>query len=79
MGATFSRKQESDSDDYSYKFLVAHKKDPQALADGFQKFADMEKEYGTDKSIVAKMSASHPDSEKRVKRVEEKIKKDAKK
>lgn len=79
MGASFSRKQESDSDDYSYKFLVAHKKDPQALADGFQKFADMEKEYGTDKSIVSKMSSSHPDSEKRVKRVEEKIKKDAKK
>lgn len=79
MGASFSRKQETDSDDYSYKFLVANGKNPQALADGFQKFADMEKEYGTDKSLGAKMSSSHPDSEKRVKRVEEKIKKDAKK
>ncbi|MDM1043612.1 M48 family metallopeptidase [Myroides sp. 1354] len=79
MSASFSRKQETDSDDYSYKFLVANGKNPQALADGFQKFADMEKEYGADKSLGAKMSSSHPDSEKRVKRVEDKIKKGDKK
>ncbi|MEC4113710.1 M48 family metallopeptidase [Myroides pelagicus] len=79
FGASFSRKQETDSDDYSYAFLVANGKNPQALADGFQKFADMEKEYGADKSLGAKMSSSHPDSEKRVKRVEDKIKKSAKK
>ncbi|MGG5507002.1 MULTISPECIES: M48 family metallopeptidase [unclassified Myroides] len=79
MGASFSRKQETDSDDYSYKFLVSNGKDPKALADGFQKFADMEKEYGADKSLGAKMSSSHPDSEKRVKRVLDKIKKGDKK
>ncbi|MGL5274180.1 MULTISPECIES: M48 family metallopeptidase [Myroides] len=78
-GAQFSQSQESDSDDYSYKFLVANGKNPQALADGFKKFADMEKEYGADKSMGSKMFSSHPDSEKRAKRVEEKIKKDAKK
>ncbi|EHO15078.1 M48 family metallopeptidase [Myroides odoratimimus] len=79
VGAAFSRDQESDSDDYSYKFLVANGKNPQALADGFKKFADMEKEYGADKSLVSKMSSTHPDSEKRAKRIEDKIKKDAKK
>ncbi|MDR2222555.1 MAG: M48 family metallopeptidase [Flavobacteriaceae bacterium] len=78
-GAQFSQSQESDSDDYSYKFLKSIGKNPQALADGFQKFADMEKEYGADKSMGAKMFSSHPDSEKRVKRIEAKIKKDSKK
>lgn len=79
IGAQFSQGQETDSDDYSYKFLVANGKNPQALADGFQKFADMEKEYGADKSTKAKVFSTHPDSEKRVKRIEDKIKKDAKK
>lgn len=79
MSASFSRKQETDSDDYSYKFLVGNGKNPQALADGFQKFADMEKEGGADKSLGAKMASSHPDSEKRVKRVLDKIKKGDKK
>ncbi|WP_286435386.1 M48 family metalloprotease [Myroides odoratimimus] len=79
IGAQFSQGQETDSDDYSYKFLVANGKNPQALADGFQKFADMEKEYGADKSTKAKIFSTHPDSEKRVKRIEDKIKKDAKK
>lgn len=78
-GAQFSQSQESDSDDYSYKFLTSIGKNPQGLADGFKKFAAMEKEYGADKSTGAKMFSSHPDSEKRAKRIEDRIKKDAKK
>lgn len=78
-GAQFSQSQESDADDFSYTFMKAIGRNPQGLADGFQKFADMEKEGGADKSMSAKMFSSHPDSAKRVKRIETKIKKDSQK
>jgi putative metalloprotease len=78
-GAQFSQTQESAADDYSYKFLVANGKDPQALVTAFTKFAEMEKKAGADKSLESKMFSSHPDSEKRAKKVAEKIKKEAKK
>lgn len=79
IGAQFSQSQESDSDDYSYKFMVSNGMNPQSLADAFQKFVDMEKEYGAEKGIGSKMMSTHPDSEKRVKRIETRIAKEAKK
>ncbi len=79
LGSQFSQTQESDSDAYSYNFLVANGKNPEALVTAFQKFAKMEKEAGADKSLKAKMFSSHPDSEKRAKKIQDKIDKDAKK
>ena len=77
--AQFSQSQESDADNYSYKFLVSNGKDPQALVTAFTKFAEMEKQAGVDKGLKSKMLSSHPDSEKRAKKIAEKIKKDSKK
>ncbi|MGM5629910.1 M48 family metallopeptidase [Apibacter raozihei] len=77
-GAQFSQTQESAADDYAYKFLVSIGKDPQALVTGFTKFAEMEKKAGSDKSLQSKMFSSHPDSEKRAKKISEKIKKSKK-
>ncbi len=79
LGSQFSQTQESDADDYSYKFLVANGKDPEALVTAFQKFAKMEKEAGADKSLKSRMFSSHPDSEKRAKKIQDKIDKAAKK
>ncbi|PQL93418.1 M48 family metallopeptidase [Apibacter adventoris] len=78
-GAQFSQTQESAADDYAYTFMVNNGKDPHALATAFEKIAKLEKEAGADKSTGTKIFSSHPDSEKRVKRVESKIKKDSKK
>ncbi len=77
-GAQFSQKQESASDSYAYDFLVANKINPEALVTAFTKFGDMEKEANSDKSMGKKMFSSHPDSEKRAKRMADKIKKDKK-
>lgn len=77
--AQFSQTQESAADDYAYAFMVANGKDPHALATAFEKLAKMEKESGANKNMGAKMFSSHPDSEKRAKRVEDKIKKESKK
>jgi len=79
LGSQFSQSQESDSDDYSYNFLVANGKNPEGLVTAFQKFAKMEQEAGADKSLKSRMFSSHPDSEKRAKRIQEKIDKAAKK
>ncbi|MDR1876897.1 MAG: M48 family metallopeptidase [Flavobacteriaceae bacterium] len=75
-GAQFSQAQESAADDYSYEFFVANGKDPQALADAFKKLAG---DSGGNESFMSKMLSSHPDSAKRAKKIEERIKKDAKK
>ncbi|MDR2121660.1 MAG: M48 family metallopeptidase [Flavobacteriaceae bacterium] len=74
-GAQFSQSQESAADGYSYEFLVANGKDPQALVSAFNKLAG----DGETQSFTAKMLSSHPDSAKRAKKIEERIKKDAKK
>lgn len=80
MDAQFSQKQESAADDYGYKFMVSNGKNPEALASAFRKLAQLEKEAGNGSSSkVAKMFSSHPDSEKRAKKIEDKIKKDSKK
>ena len=39
----------------------------------------MQKQAGVDKGLKAKMLSSHPDSEKRARKIAEKIKKDSKK
>lgn len=77
-GAQFSQKQESASDSYSYSFLLAHNINPEALVTAFTKFGDMEKEANADTGLGKKMFSSHPDSEKRAKRISDRIKKEKK-
>ncbi len=74
--AQFSQSQESGSDDYAYKFMVALGKDPAALASAFKKLGSLS---DTKATTAQKLMSSHPDSAKRAKKVEDKIAKDAKK
>lgn len=72
----YSRKQESEADDYSYNFMKKYNYKVTALASAFQKFADMEKEAGDKRSKSEKMMSSHPESADRAAKVLEKAKKD---
>lgn len=76
LDSKYNRKQESEADDYAYEFMKTHHYKVTALATAFQKFADMEKASGTERSKTEKMMSSHPDSGSRATRVLEKAKKD---
>lgn len=76
LDSRYSRKQESEADDYSYNFMKQHNYKVTALASAFKKFADMEKASGTERSKSEKMLSSHPDSSERAAKVLEKAKKD---
>ncbi|MFV0605576.1 MAG: M48 family metalloprotease [Niabella sp.] len=74
LQSKYSRKQESEADDYSYTFMKKHKYDVMALATAFKKLESLGS--GEKKSNMEKMMSSHPDSGDRAKKVEEKAKKD---
>lgn len=74
LDSKYSRKQESQADDYSYDFMKKHNYKVTALASAFNKLADMEK--GATRSKSEKMMSSHPDSAERAAKVLEKAKKD---
>ncbi|TDO19318.1 M48 family metalloprotease [Pedobacter duraquae] len=74
LDSKFSRKQESEADDYAYNFMKQHNYKVTALASAFNKFADMDK--GAKRTKSEKMLSSHPDSAERAAKVLEKAKKD---
>jgi len=76
LDSKYSRKQESEADDYAYDFMKKYKYKVTALASAFNKFADMEKSSGTKRSKSEKMLSSHPESAERAAKVLEKAKKD---
>jgi len=76
LDSKYSRKQESEADDFSYEFMKRNNYKVTALASAFQKFADMEKAAGDSRSRTEKMMSSHPDSGARAAKVLEKAKKD---
>lgn len=76
IDSKYSRKQESEADDYSYDFMKKYNYKVTALASAFNKFADMEKSSGAKQSKSQKMLSSHPDSGERAAKVLEKAKKD---
>ncbi|BAV04743.1 putative metalloprotease [Filimonas lacunae] len=76
LDTKFSRKQESEADDYAYEFMKKYHYKVTALASAFNKFAEMEKETGSNKSKSDKMLSSHPESADRAAKVLEKAQKD---
>jgi len=76
LESKYSRKQESEADEYAYNFMKQHNYKVTALASAFNKFADMDKSSGAKKSKSEKMLSSHPDSAERAAKVLEKAKKD---
>ncbi|WP_462266331.1 M48 family metallopeptidase [Mucilaginibacter sp.] len=76
LDSRYSRKQESQADDYSYDFLKRNNYKVTALASAFTKLADLEKSSGSTRTKSEKMLSSHPDSAERAAKVMTKAKKD---
>ncbi|MDE7471334.1 MAG: M48 family metallopeptidase [Paramuribaculum sp.] len=75
INSKFSQKQENEADEYGYEFLKANGKNPRAMAAAFQRFLTLEGD-GAKRSYVDKMFSSHPETEARIKRVNERADKD---
>lgn len=71
-GAQFSQKQENAADDYAFDFCVANGIDPYAMSNSLNKLVELSGAGGEKASVVQNMFSTHPDSEKRAKRMKEK-------
>lgn len=72
VNSTYSQKQEKAADDYGYKFLKDHGKNPWAMALSFKRLKELqEKEGGSTKtSKINQLFSSHPDLDARIQRME---------
>ncbi|RHJ92499.1 M48 family metallopeptidase [Parabacteroides bouchesdurhonensis] len=69
--AQYSQKQESEADDYGFKFSVDNGQDPYSMHDALKKLMDLSD--GQPKSSkYRQMFSSHPDTQKRVERMKAK-------
>ena len=73
LGASFSRKQETEADDYSYGFLKRNRYNVLALATSFEKLA---KSGGGGGGRIGSLLSDHPDSATRAQRVRARARKD---
>ena len=74
LNSKYSRKQESNADDYGYDFLKKNGKNPWALAMAFAKLEELE--GGHSAGAIQKMFSSHPSTSTRIKHIVDKCKKD---
>ncbi|WP_046242851.1 M48 family metallopeptidase [Hymenobacter terrenus] len=74
--ATFSRSQESAADAFGYELLKKQGKNPYALASAFGKLVAAEQAGGAKSDKMQQLFSSHPDTEKRMKTIEDKAAKD---
>ncbi|MDE6206673.1 MAG: M48 family metallopeptidase [Muribaculaceae bacterium] len=74
LNAKYSQKQENEADNCGYDFLVANGVNPWGMAMAFEKLSSME--GGSKMSYMQKMFSSHPDTQKRIKAMSERAKKD---
>lgn len=75
VNSKFSQKQESEADECGYDFLVANGLNPWGMAMAFEKLQSMEG-TGQKMSAVDKMFSSHPETQKRIKKMSERATKD---
>ncbi|WP_461142210.1 M48 family metallopeptidase [Spirosoma pomorum] len=73
VGAKFSRKQETEADDYSYNFLKRNGYNVIALATSFEKLA---KASGGGSNKMLQFMSSHPDSQARAQRIRDRARQD---
>lgn len=76
MSAKYSRKQESQADDYGYNFLKSHKKNPWAMAMAFTRMGEIEGSSAQASSWVNNLFSDHPELEKRIAAMSKKAKAD---
>ncbi len=74
LNAKYSQKQETEADECGYDFLVANGLNPWGMAMAFEKLSGSE--GGAKTSTIQKMFSSHPDTQKRIKRMSERATKD---
>lgn len=74
LSSKYSRKQETNADEYGYDFLKKNGKNPWAMAMAFSKLQQLEKS-GSPK-ILTKMFSSHPQTQDRIDNIIKKCKKD---
>ena len=75
LNSKYSRKQESNADDYGYEFLKKNGKNPWVMAMAFDKLNSLEKS-GASSNVLTKMFSSHPATTDRIKHIINKCKKD---
>ena len=69
LNAQYSKKQESQADDFGYEFLKAAGKNPWGMAMSFEKLQKVAAGSGSQASAVQKLFSSHPDTETRIRRM----------
>ena len=69
INANYSKKQESNADDYGYEFLKEHGKNPLAMASAFEKLKTLE--GGAAVNGVNQLFSDHPDLDSRINHMEE--------
>ena len=75
LSSKYSRKQETNADDYGYDFLKNNGKNPWVMAMAFQKLNELESNSATSNAL-ANMFSSHPSTTDRIKHIKDKCKKD---
>ncbi len=76
MGASYSRKQESEADDFGYDYLKENGYNPWAMVLAFEKLSELEGESGGQGGAMQKMFSSHPDTKARIKNMTKRAEKD---
>lgn len=76
LSAKYSRKQETQADEYGYSFLKKNGKNPWAMAMAFERLKKLEGTSSAAAKMVNQLFSDHPDLDKRIKTMSDKAKKD---
>lgn len=76
MSAKYSRKQESEADNYGYEFLKANGKNPYAMVLAFEKMQTLEGGKSSASGSLANAFSDHPDTAQRIKNMKARCAKD---
>lgn len=76
VSSKYSRKQETEADDYGYDFLKKSKKNPWGMVKAMQKLKANEGKSNAVAKYLNKMFSSHPDTDARIKHLSDRCKKD---
>lgn len=76
LNAKYSRKQESEADDYGYDFLKKNKKNPIGIVKALEKLQALDRQSSKMSRYISKLFSTHPESEERVNRLMERCVKD---
>jgi len=71
LNAQYSKKQESEADDFGFEFLKGAGRNPWGMAMSFEKLKSVAGGSGSQASAVQKLFSSHPDTDTRIKRMSE--------